>query len=553
MFLVDGTSLLYRAAHVYTLTTSRGEPNGVVYGAVKILLGLVRKLDAEISELAVFWDAGRSRYRTARYPNYKNTAARAASRSVLPDGSFKDQRAAVHAIFRAKGIRQVSANGVEADDLISIATTTAPGNHTVVSDDHDLWQLIGYNGTSVYAPLKEKWLRGRDDCYRMTGLWPEQIAAQKALSGDPSDNIPGVHGLGEKTAQALLAVVPDLPALYAKVRSGERLPLPERLRAALLAEEEAVKLYFDLCQPLTWQMLSAEEQSAFLAGWQDPVEPDRQEEIGLYARWEIQDPRIVSKTLNRAELGARVADLPAGTPPAPAEPVRRGMPATITWYGRLAKLSEKIKACQACSMRTECSQPVPGNIEDMSKPPSIMIVGRNPGATEDRVGRGFVGAAGKRLDHLLAGLDGQGNKVHDPILDRARALVTNTAHCYSIGNRAPTEEEWQTCASLYLREEIRILQPKLLLAFGVEAMRALAGHTDSIMQRAGTVTTGKESTGAVQYARLDGGERRWSPILPESSTVIVLPHPAAALRASQFEYKLQQSGRAVAAWLTENG
>jgi len=540
MYLIDGTPLLYRAAHSYTLTTSRGEPSGIVYGAVKILLGLIRKLDTTTAEIVVFWDHGRSRYRTARYPAYKDTPARAASKAMLPGGSFQDQRAAVHAIFQAKGIRQVSVEGIEADDLIAIATTT--GTHVVVSDDLDLWQLIGQRGTQVYAPVKEMWVRDRDDCFKLTGLWPEQIAPYKSLSGDPSDGLPGVTGVGDKTAKQLLSVVQDLAELYRRLRTpGDRLPVSDRIVNALLAEEDRVKLWFDLCQPLDWSMLSPAEQAGFLAGWQGPLQTDRTAEFELYESWELYEFR---RKLSEVPWTRPIAEpeVPRGDRIA-----RRGMPANPDdWQVQQAATAAQVRGCHACTMRQECSGPVPGNVERATERPWAMIVGRNPGASEDREGRGFVGPAGKRLNQLLVGRAADEREVHGRLIERATTWVTNTAKCWTTGNREPEPHEWQVCAGLFLREEIRAIQPRLILSFGALAMTALTGYTDSIMQRSGTTVAGVEANGIVQYAVLDGGERRWDPVIPPACTIVLLPHPAAALRTRQAELKLQQAGRVVA-------
>jgi uracil-DNA glycosylase family 4 len=553
--LIDATSLLYKSWHAYDLTTKRGEPTNIIYGTNAILNALLKDLGTTIADTVLFWDLGQSRYRCSRFPNYKNTKNRPASREKpgYSPSAFQDQRVIVQSILTARGFKQVSVAGVEADDLLAIAATT--GKHIVVSDDLDNWQLAG-NGTSVYAPRKQVWLHDRETCYRQTGLYPEQIPSYKALAGDPSDAVPGVRGLGEKTAKAILAACGSVQELYRRLHTGEPVPVGDKLAKTLLAEEENVKLYYDICQHLTWEMLSAEEQAAFLTAWQTPVEPNRPDEIAAYERWELHEFLKEMPPVDLSTLTAPTVNLTSLTrePAAPPESpqVRRGMPkASQDPMDRLRALGKRVKGCHACTMRAECKLPVPGNVEDASEPPRVMIVGRNPGATEDRQGRGFVGPAGKRLDQLLAGLDSQGRVVHDKLVDRKKSLVTNVLHCYSTGNRAPTEEEWQTCARLFLREEIRILKPGLILSFGAEAMTALTGY-DSVMQRAGSIISGKDANGVVQYSILDGGERKWSPVIPDETTIIILPHPAAALRSMQSELKLQLAGRVVATWLAEN-
>jgi uracil-DNA glycosylase family 4 len=663
VIFVDGSPILYRAWHVYDLTTGRGEPTNIIYGVLKILEGIARKIGPDVT---VFWDAGKSAYRAERYAAYKQQASRKVSREKpgYREGAFNEQIPIVWDFLRALGIRQVGAHGVEADDLIAIASATV-ANSVVAADDHDLWQLVGQNGATVWAPMKERWLRTRQDCYDEIGLYPDQIADYKALAGDSSDNIPGVDGLGDKTAKTILAVCGGVAELYRRLRAGEqqRAGVSAKMAERLLAEEQQVKLWFDLVQPLSWEMLSPEQQQAFTATWTASVSLDRQELSALMDRWELKSilvrfnefveafhpseasqreqrieqlldvgahlepvgqverqgspPRVpyakgsatskaaaqaiaphvenlaervfryveqqgpLGATRDEVEVAldmihqtasARVYDLVkagrlvetertrptrsgtmAGVLVAVSPPLRPTFdpPLPLNDLDRLRAIGERVAACTACTMRAECSAPVPGNLEDPSGRPFAMIVGRNPGANEDRQGRGFVGAAGRRLDQWLAGQNRDGQQVADPIpLRRAETFVTNVAHCFTTGNRPPTPQEWQTCAGLHLREEIRVLQPRVILSFGAEAMEALTGHGDSIMNRSGTSLLGREANGIVQYAQQDG-ERRWDPVIPPDCTIFIVPHPAAALRMASMDQKFQQAGRVVAAWLKE--
>lgn len=573
MILIDGSAILHRAWHVYDLKTSRGEPTNIIYGFLKILVGMSKLLPRD--DYTVFWDRGRSRYRSERYAEYKRTPGRQAGRQKAgyPDGSFDAQLATLWDFCRALGLRQVGVQHVEADDCIAIACASVQ-NAVIASDDFDLWQLIGRNGARMFAPRKELWVETPAKCVELEGIWPQQIADYKALAGDPSDNIPGVQGVGDVKAKALLTLYGSLPGVYEAIRTGQRSAvLTDKLAEKLLAEEERAKLWFDICQPLTWDMLAPPEQAAYLSGWQQQPQVNRADLVVLLDRWELKSLRKDLEGL----VGA-FHDEPA-TPAeeaAPAqhvgEPVRQPMgraaaappqpppdSAAFAQYlaglvndrARLQAIATRVQECAACPMRQECSRPVPGNLEDQSAPPDVMIVGRNPGANEDRVGRGFVGNAGRRLDQWLAGHDSSGNTVHGPLVQRRTAWVTNIAHCYSTGNRAPTESEWTTCAVLHLREEIRVLQPRLILAFGAEAMMAISGFKDSIMQRAGTFVPGNEADGVVQYAQQDG-ERRWDPVMTAATTIMLLPHPAATFHRRETELRLQSCGRLLEQWLREH-
>ncbi len=212
LLLLDGHSLAYRAFYalpVENFSTSTGQPTNAVYGFTSMLVNLLR--DEAPSHVAVAFDVSRKSFRTDRFPDYK------ATRASSPDG-FKGQVELIKEVVRALGISTVQVEGFEADDVIATLATEGRdrGLHVqIVSGDRDTFQLVD-DDTTVLYPKK-----GVSDLARMTpesveekyGLTPAQYPDFAALRGDPSDNLPGIPGVGEKTALKWLTTYGDLGGL----------------------------------------------------------------------------------------------------------------------------------------------------------------------------------------------------------------------------------------------------------------------------------------------------------------------------------------------------
>lgn len=212
LLVLDGHSLAYRAFYalpVENFSTSTGQPTNAVYGFTSMLVNLLR--DEEPSHVAVAFDVSRRSFRTEKFPDYK------ATRSASPEG-FKGQVELIKEVVRAFGVNALELEGFEADDIIAtLATQATTRGFTVgiVSGDRDTFQLVDERTTVLY-PRK-----GVSDLARMTpeaivekyGLNPGQYADFAALRGDPSDNLPGIPGVGEKTAVKWLNAYSDLAGL----------------------------------------------------------------------------------------------------------------------------------------------------------------------------------------------------------------------------------------------------------------------------------------------------------------------------------------------------
>ncbi|MFL6647157.1 MAG: DNA polymerase I [Sulfurifustaceae bacterium] len=193
LVLVDGSSYLYRAFHAMpNLANSRGEPTGAIYGVTNML----RKLVADYAPryAAVVFDAKGKTFRDEVFPEYK------ANRTAMPDG-LAVQISAIHTIVQALGFPLLQIENVEADDVIGTLARRAveQGMHTLVSTgDKDLAQLVDGHVTLVNTMSNSVYDRAA--VMEKFGVPPERIVDYLALVGDPIDNIPGVPGVGPKTA-----------------------------------------------------------------------------------------------------------------------------------------------------------------------------------------------------------------------------------------------------------------------------------------------------------------------------------------------------------------
>ncbi|MEZ8028269.1 DNA polymerase I [Enterovibrio norvegicus] len=207
LILVDGSSYLYRAYHASpNLTNAKGEPTGAVYGVVNMLRSLVKQYPK--SNVAVIFDAKGKTFRDDMYSEYK------ANRPPMPD-DLRGQIAPLHEIIEATGFPMMVIEGVEADDVIGTLATqgSAAGMPILISTgDKDMAQLVDENVTLINTMTNV--IMDPQGVHDKYGFGPEHIIDYLALMGDKVDNIPGVPGVGEKTATALIAGIGGLSKLY---------------------------------------------------------------------------------------------------------------------------------------------------------------------------------------------------------------------------------------------------------------------------------------------------------------------------------------------------
>ena len=246
VYLIDGYSLLYRAFYALpqSIATTSGLPTNALYGFTSMVLKLLGEDEEEVG-LGVVWDSGKPAFRMEVYPEYK------AQRSAMPE-ELKAQLDHLDQILEAMNIPAIRAEGFEADDVLATLSRRIPEDVQlkIVTGDQDAMQLVDgevkvLRTTRGVSETKEY---GREEVIEEYGVTPEQIPDYKALVGDPSDNIPGVKGIGPKGAANLLAEFATVENLYEnleKVKAkGTRQKLEEGRENAFLSLELA-RMRFD--------------------------------------------------------------------------------------------------------------------------------------------------------------------------------------------------------------------------------------------------------------------------------------------------------------------
>ncbi len=239
-YLIDGSSYLYRAFHALPpLTTSRGVPTNAVLGFAGMLLKIVRERRPEY--LGVAFDGPGPTVRHEAFAGYK------AQRPPMPEALAR-QVPHVHRVVEALRVPLVLVEGEEADDILATLARRARERGVpavIVSGDKDLLQLVA-EGITVYEPMRDRWYDAAEVVARY-GVPPEALVDFFGLTGDPIDNVPGVPGVGEKTARGLLQEFGSLEGLLANLEKVGR----PKLREALAAHAEQARRSRELVRART--------------------------------------------------------------------------------------------------------------------------------------------------------------------------------------------------------------------------------------------------------------------------------------------------------------
>lgn len=255
VYLVDGSSYIYRAYYaIRHLSNSKGEPTNAVYGFTNMLLNLVR--DEKPDRLAVIFDAKGPTFRKDLYPDYK------ANRSAMP-ADLVPQVPIIKDLVRALNMPALELAGMEADDIIATLAQqyAAQGlDVIVVTGDKDLMQIVNER-ICLLDTMKGKRTR-RAEVIERFGVPPEQVLEILGLAGDSSDNIPGVPGIGEKTAAGLIQEFGSIENLLQNIDQVKGKKRQENLRdfaeQALLSRKLA-ELVYDLELDVTLDDLTLDE------------------------------------------------------------------------------------------------------------------------------------------------------------------------------------------------------------------------------------------------------------------------------------------------------
>jgi len=239
LIIIDGPAVMHRAWHALPkLTDPKGRVVSAVYGFVSLLLKLLREQKPQY--LVVTLDTKEPTFRHDIYKEYK------AGRVKQPQ-EFYDQFSILKDLLKAFGIKVLERPGYEADDLIGSVATQSSMINLIVTGDLDTLQLINKN-TEVYflhKGLSDLQIYNEEAVMNRFGLEPEQLIDFKALRGDPSDNISGIKGIGEKTALALIQKFGSLENVYQHLEkcSEKKCEIKDSLRGLLLANKD--KAFFD--------------------------------------------------------------------------------------------------------------------------------------------------------------------------------------------------------------------------------------------------------------------------------------------------------------------
>jgi len=234
LFLIDGSSYIYRAYHaVRDLSTKEGFPTNAIYGFTNMLLKVLREQEPDY--VAMVLDSPGPTHRHEIFPDYK------ANRPPIPD-DLRVQIPRIEDLSKAFNIATLRLDGYEADDIIATLVdrfSEDVDDIVIVSSDKDFMQLVS-QGVRMLDTMKDRWI-GIDDVKERFGVDPEHVPDVLALIGDSSDNVPGLTGVGPKTAGKLISRFGDLESLFE--HSDE---ITGKVGENLSSEADTVRLSFSL-------------------------------------------------------------------------------------------------------------------------------------------------------------------------------------------------------------------------------------------------------------------------------------------------------------------
>ena len=240
LVIIDGHAILHRAFHALPpLTNRHGEPINAVYGLTSMLLRVIQ--DFKPTYLAVCFDEKEKTFRHEALESYQ------AQRPKMAD-ELSSQIEKAKDVVKAFNIPIFSKSGYEADDVIGTLAGKTKEEVVIITGDRDILQLVNKK-VKVFLPIKglsEGKLMGEEEVRVKMGVAPKLIPDYKALVGDPSDNYPGVPGIGPKTAINLLNEFESLGGIYKNLKK-----VPEKTREKLVKGEQSAKLSHQLATLVT--------------------------------------------------------------------------------------------------------------------------------------------------------------------------------------------------------------------------------------------------------------------------------------------------------------
>ncbi|EIJ68085.1 DNA polymerase I [Pasteurella bettyae] len=354
LVLVDGSSYLYRAFHAFPpLTNSLGEPTGAMYGVMNMLKSLIAQVQP--THIAVVFDAKGKTFRDELFEQYKS------HRPPMPD-ELRKQIQPLHHMIKALGIPLLSIEGVEADDVIGTLATQASqaGKKVLISTgDKDMAQLVDDNVMLINTMNNS--LLDREGVIEKYGIPPELIIDYLALMGDSADNIPGVAGVGEKTALGLLQGIGSMTEIYANLDKVADLPIrgAKKLGEKLESAKADAELSYILATIKTDVQLSVNPDQLTIGKANND---QLVEYFGRYEfkRWLTEVMNGTSSVTNPQEQAVKVNNyqvtpMPSGEPATPKNFVKidRSLYETVDSPDKLAMWIAKISEAKLVAVDTE--------------------------------------------------------------------------------------------------------------------------------------------------------------------------------------------------------
>ena len=314
LLLIDGHSMAYRAFYALpaeNFKTSTGQPTNAIYGFASMLINLIK--EEKPTHIAVAFDVSRRTFRTEKFADYK------ANRASTPD-EFRSQLSHINEMINGFGIKHFELEGYEADDIIATFAKAAEkkGFQTLIcTGDRDSFQLVNEKTTVLYPK------KGVTEMNRMTpeavfekyGLTPKQYPDFAALRGDPSDNLPSVPGVGEKTATKWIVDYGSLEKLLEKSdelggKVGESLRTNiemVKLNRELTHLLDDVKINSDI-DDLAWAGFDAGLMSAFFEKLEIRALKERLKSLPQIGGEQVSEVSVVVKVLSSSELDSILSD-----------------------------------------------------------------------------------------------------------------------------------------------------------------------------------------------------------------------------------------------------
>ena len=427
ILLIDGNPLMWRAVH------SKGE-HRVTEFIMKYFFDMTSKFQDH--QVLMFWDEGKSKWRSEFYPEYKQNREDRKKQVDLEE--MKRQKDAAIKYLGFFGVRSILIPGIEADDMISVfseffSKCLMYDQVLIATRDRDLWQLIT-DKVFIYDPY-DRTIINQDDVEDQFGLSPKGIAEIKALAGDSSDNIKGIDGVGDKKALKFLTEYGGISGLMSvdAVKGLKK----QKISSRVLNDSEDMELSYQLVKlPCLYNF------SSYL----------NDEDLQIL-KDQCSSSVKANMILARAELdilNLSFAAYPNNGFDGLDNELKRFM---LDWLNRyqiseeinISQLDNEISNCNRCFKRLDGYQP---QLPKGAQSSDIMIVGKSPFRDNTLV------------DTLVEALE----------LKPERIWWTYISKCQS---DEPLTYGQMKCCSNLLKEEIRLVQPRLIISLGSESMTVL--------------------------------------------------------------------------------